>query len=262
MTYPPQQPGQGGWGQPQYGQPPGGQFPPGGPQPVPGGQYPPSGPQPVPAGQYPPGGPQYGQPPGGQFPPSGPQAVPGGQVPPGPGGPYPPGGGPGLPGQPWGPQPKKKGSPLPWILGGGALVVLVVIVVVAVVAFTGGPGDPKPTAQAFVDKVNAKDFGSLATLACAKDRSKPSVTDPLGQIKHGMESGDLSESDKQQIIDSMQFHLRVDSVQTVGSKTATAHVSGDMTMSFMGQSKTVPWPAQDGDLGMVVENGAWKICDN
>ena len=156
MTYPPQQPGPGGYGQ---------QHTPYGP-PQPGGPYPPSGLQP---GYGQPGQqPGFGQPgpqPGGQFPPSGPQPSPGQ-----------PGWGqqPGY-GQPPGygafPPPKKK-SPLPWILGGVFGLLVIIGAVIALIVATSGPGDPRPTAEQYAQKASAKDFPGVIDMTCQKERGK------------------------------------------------------------------------------------------
>jgi hypothetical protein len=254
VTYP-QQPGHGGWGQqPQ----PGGQYPPSGPQQ--GGQYPPSGPQP--GGQYPPSGPQ----PGGQYPPSGPQQYPGGQYPGGqyPGGQYPASGPqpqqPGF-GQPnpygqqgWGAPPPKK-SPMPWILGGVGGVVVIGVIITLVIVFTGGPGDPRPTAQQIADKINAKDFASLSDLSCGNKKNSNEFTDGfLGSLK----GKGISDEQAKQLLDSMQFNLKVGNV-TQNGNNAKVELAGDMTVNFMGKSQTLPWPASQ-PIPLVAENGEWKIC--
>ncbi|MER5393796.1 hypothetical protein [Saccharopolyspora sp. NPDC002686] len=252
MTYPPQQPGQGGWGQQ-----PGGQYPPSGPQP--GGQYPQQPGQPQPGGQYPPSGPQqgFGQQPGGQYPPSGPQqqAGFGGQPP------YPPT-------SPYGQQgfePPKKKSPLPWILGGVGGLLVIGLVIVLVVVFTGGPGDPRNTAQAGIDAINAKDFATLQTMACQKDKEQfQEIIDTMegkgGQLGDLKELG-MSDADVKKMIDGLKFEMTLGEVKENGDNTATAKVNGKMTfnMELMGRQINESQPI-DEEFKMVVENGEWKLC--
>ncbi|MCI2418464.1 DUF2076 domain-containing protein [Saccharopolyspora sp. K220] len=250
MTYPPQQPpGQGGWGQQ-----PGGHYPPSGPQ-QPGGAYPPSG------GQPQPGYGQQGYPqPGGGYPQSGPQPQQGyGQQPP-----YPPqGGGYGQPG--FGAEPPKKKSPLPWILGGVGGLVVIGVVIALIVVFTGGPGDPRNTAQDLVDKMNSKDFAGLATLSCEKEKAKLQESlDQLqgkGNLEELKEIG-LTEADIQKLLEGVKFNVKLGEVKDNGDETATAKISGELTMTgeIMGQQLNESQPL-DEEFKMIVENGDWKFCD-
>lgn len=220
VTYPPQQPGQqhGGWWQP------GGQHPPSWPH-QPGGQHPHSEPQ-----QRPDYGPYqgFGQP--------GPYGQPHGQ--PGPGG--------------FGPPPKKK-SPLPWILGGLGVLVALAIVITLVVSLAGGPGDPRPTAQAGVDKIKAKDFAGLAAMTCERQKGRSNDLDPMAELREHM-----SEQQAQQLLDRVRFDVRLDDVEDHGDDTATARMSGRMSMSILGSSTTKELGSNSQE--MVVENGEWTFC--
>jgi hypothetical protein len=252
VTYPPQQPpGQGGWGQQ-----PGGQYPPSGPQP--GGAYPPSGGQPQqPGGAYPQSGPQqgFGQP-GGAYPQSGPQPQQGfGQQPPQ--APY------GQPG--FGVEPPKKKSPLPWILGGVGGVVVIGVVIALILVFTGGPGDPRDTAQEMVDKINTKDFASIGTMSCEKERAK--LQESLDQLQGKGNMDELKElgmtdADIQKLLDGFKFDIKLGEVKDNGDETATAKISGQMTMNgeFMGQTINESQPI-DEEMKMIVENDKWVFCD-
>ncbi|ONI84256.1 hypothetical protein ALI144C_16480 [Actinosynnema sp. ALI-1.44] len=119
----------------------------------PGGAYPQSGPQPQPG--YDPNNPYAQQQQPGMY----------GQQPP-----Y---------GQPGYPPPKK--SPLPWILVGGAVVV---IGVVLVLIFTlggsgGGTGSPSATANTMVDAINNKDKDAAEKVACEKGKVNTKKLDSL-----------------------------------------------------------------------------------
>ncbi|KAA5832032.1 hypothetical protein ABT337_02730 [Saccharopolyspora hirsuta] len=247
MTYPPQQPGQGGWGQQPGGQPGfGGQQP--------GGQYPQQ-----PGGQYPPSGPQqgFGQQPGGAYPPSGPQqqAGFGGQPPYPPTSPY---------GQP-GFEPPKKKSPLPWILGGVGGVVVIALIITLVVVFTGGPGDPRSVAQKGIDAINAKDFATLQTMACQKEKEQFQEIIDTMEGKGG-ELGDLknmgmTDADIKKMLDGLKIEMTLGDVKDNGDNTANAKVTGQMTfnMEYMGQQINQSQPI-DEEFKMVVEEGEWKLC--
>ncbi|MEV5536130.1 hypothetical protein AB0L13_04675 [Saccharopolyspora shandongensis] len=247
MTYPPQQPpGQDGWGQQ-----PGGQYPPSGGQPQqgfggqPGGAYPPSGGQPQQGGAYPQSGPQPQQ----GF----------GQQPP-----YPPQGG-GF-GQPGFDAPKKK-SPLPWILGGVGGLLVIGLVITLVIVFTGGPGDPRKVAQQGIDAINQKDFATLQTLACQKDKEEfQKIIDGMegkGGDFDGLEEAGLSQEDIKKFIDSLKFDARLGEVKDNGDNTATAKVSITMSASgtIMGRDLSeMPAQTEEQEFKMVVEGGDWKLC--
>lgn len=234
MTYPPQQPGPGGWdqhsdqgtaGTPQqqpawygnqhtgwgqqhpFGQPEAGQAQPGQFQP---GQSP-FPPQPA---QPPPGAPRFPPPPdwgSGEFgqnswvqEPDGFAAV----------------------------APPQKKSPMPWLLG--VLGVLVVAGAgVGASLFSGGPGEAKPVAQEVVDKVNSHEFDALGPHLCQRNRAELEAQLDL------LEPGEF------------QVHLR--QVSERGEK-ASAQLTGSYVMS--GSSQKI-----DQTMGLVVEDGAWKVCD-
>jgi hypothetical protein len=68
--------------------------------------------------------------------------------------------------------PKKK-SKMPWILGiVGALVVVGGGAAAVFIFLLSGPGDPKAAAQNVVDKVNAHDFASVRSELCQANRGK------------------------------------------------------------------------------------------
>ncbi|MFI0464625.1 hypothetical protein ACH347_11140 [Saccharopolyspora sp. 5N102] len=250
MTYPPQQPpGQDGWGQQ-----PGGQYPPSGGQPQqgfggqPGGAYPPSGGQPQQGGAYPQSGPQPQQ----GF----------GQQPP-----YPPQGG-GF-GQPGFDAPKKK-SPLPWILGGVGGLLVIGLVITLVIVFTGGPGDPRKVAQQGIDAINQKDFASLQPLSCKKEQEKfqemlDTFEGKSSEFQDLKEFG-LTDADIQKLIDGMKIEMKLGEVKDNGDNTATAKVSGNISITadveIMGQNVADLMPDQqiDEDMKMIVEDGSWKFC--
>lgn len=227
MSQPPQPPGSGGWGPQQPGQHPQGhpQYPqqgqpqPGGWQGQPGGQYPQSGPQP--GGQYP-GGPQH----------------PGGQPP------YPPG---------FDEQPKKK-SPLPWILGGIGAVVVVAGVVIAVLLFTGGPGDPRDTAQQYAEAMNQKDFASLAQMHCQQEQG---MAEEFANPAKAFEDEGMPAEQAAELANSMEFNLTLDDVREEGGEKANAKFSGDMAVSFAGQEQKLP---VNQERPMIVEDGEWRFC--
>ncbi|MEU6266421.1 hypothetical protein [Saccharopolyspora shandongensis] len=249
MTYPPQQPpGQDGWGQQ-----PGGQYPPSGGQPQqgfggqPGGAYPPSGGQPQQGGAYPQSGPQPQQ----GF----------GQQPP-----YPPQGGFGQPGFD---APKKK-SPLPWILGGVGGLLVIGLVITLVIVFTGGPGDPRKVAQQGIDAINQKDFASLQPLSCKKEQEKfqemMDTFEGKGANFEELKEFGLTDADIQKLIDGMKIEMKLGEVKDNGDNTATAKVSGSISITadveIMGQNVGDMMPDQqiDEDMKMIVEDGSWKFC--
>ncbi|MFR9728768.1 hypothetical protein ACL03H_06010 [Saccharopolyspora sp. MS10] len=234
MTYPPQQPGPGGWGQRPAGDPAdGASAPP--PQQQPafyGNQHAgwPQGPitgvpaqpgqHPFPAhpGQDPFGQQQFGQ----QF---------------------------GHPPAPdWGgefaagawtqdsteQQEPRRRSPLPWILGGVGVLVVAGGVVGGIFLFGGGadPGEPRPVAQDLVDKVNAGDFGSLSGQLCEANR------------------GELEQQFQQ--LSSGQYQVRLGRVTAEGEQ-ARAELDGSYTLG----GATMP---VDQNIVLTVEDGEWKIC--
>jgi hypothetical protein len=227
--------------------------------PQPGGQFLQSGPQP--SGQFPSGGQPaqsgFGAPASGQFPQSGPQ----------------PGfdqaayqqqtGAPGPYGPDYGGQPSKK-SPLPWILGGGiGLVVIIGLVVVLLVVLGGNPGDPRATAQEFVDKLNAKQFDQLPPLACESQKQQAEeLVDEYNPEKMADElrTMGMTESQIQRVLDSMQFNLQLGEV-TENGDTATAKVSGtfSVTVDMFGVSESHTENI-DESFRLVVEDGEWKVC--
>ncbi|MEV5536131.1 hypothetical protein AB0L13_04680 [Saccharopolyspora shandongensis] len=161
MTYPPQQPGQGGWGQ----QPAGNGFPQQGPPEAPqqqpafyGNQHTGWGQQGPDQPQQAPMAPQWGS----EF-------------------------GPGS----WIQEPngfadiepaQRKKSKLPLILGlVGALVVLAGAGVGVFFWLNSGPGEARPVAQQVVQKVNAGDFNSVSSLFC--DSNKVELNKAMSQLR-------------------------------------------------------------------------------
>ena len=238
MTYPPQQPGPGGWGQqPQAGEGFPGQ---GGPQQQPawyGNQHTgwgPQGPgQPAPGqqpdwGQQAPGQqPVWGQPVPGQpqdFPPQAPDW--GGQFGPG-----------SWIQEPNGfadVEPPRKKSKLPLVLGIVGVVVVAAAVAGGLFFFTGGgPGEARPVAQTVVDKVNAHDFGWLRSNLCKANTQ---------QLQQGLNQ-----------LEPSKFNLSLGQVTEQGEK-ATVKLNG--TYSTNGDSTPV-----DQTMVLQVEDGQWKICE-
>ncbi|MER5393795.1 hypothetical protein [Saccharopolyspora sp. NPDC002686] len=175
MTYPPQQPGQGGWGQQQ---PAGNGFPPQGPSETPqqqpafyGNQHTGWGQQGPDQQQQAPMPPQWGS----EFGPGSWLQEPNGfaDVEP----------------------PQKKKSKLPLILGlVGVLVVLAGGVVGAYFWLASGPGEAKPVAQELVTKVNAHDFKGVRGLVCESNKAKLNQDlDQLEQWKFNVELGQVTE---------------------------------------------------------------------
>jgi hypothetical protein len=284
MPVPPQPPGApdqpGGWHQ-QPGQP--GQQPGGGyPQPQAG--FPQTGDQHQQAAGFPHTGPQpqapaaFGQP--GVFPqqpgqPGGFGAQPGqsgawAQQPsepygqPGPYG-YPAGygqfGQPGPSGQqgPFTPYPNQFGAPqrkkraLPWLLaGGGVLVVAAVAVLVLALA---GRGDPQTTAQAVVDKLNAKDVNGLRALSCKAEQDKDtSVTARDMDVLKGAPAQ----------YKSMKAQWSLREVKPRDE----SHADATVNLSFTNIPAEIPAVAKDrlakgadATLTLVKESGDWKACD-
>lgn len=207
MTYPPQQPGPGGWGQQ-----PGNGFPPPGPQQTPQQQPNWYGNQHTGWDQQP-GQPAPMAPWGGDLGPGNWVQEPGGF------------------GDVQPPAPKK--SKLPWILGGiGALVVLAGVGAGLFLWLGGGPGEARPVAQAVVDKVNAHDFAGLDEHLCQSNRA-------------GLE-------EQLAILEPGTFDVRLGAVTESGEQ-ATAELLGTFDMG--GATHPV-----DQTMGLVVEDGAWKIC--
>ncbi|MGP4015739.1 Rv0361 family membrane protein [Saccharopolyspora sp. 5N708] len=163
MTYPPQQPGQGGWGQ----QPAGNGFPSQGPQESPqqqpawyGNQHTGWGQPGQEQPQQAPMAPQWGS----EFGPGSWIQEPNGfaDVEP----------------------PVKKKSKLPLILGlVGALVVLAGIGVGVYFLLASGPGEARPIAQQVVERVNAHDFNGVRNLFCQANRTE--LQSQLQQLESG-----------------------------------------------------------------------------
>lgn len=264
MTYPPQQPGQPGWGQPQqpghgqapgYGQQPGGQYPQGGPQPG-WGQQPGYGQpaQPGPAQQ-----PGYGPQPGGQYPQSGPQRATWGQQPgyghPGPYGQPDPFGTP----DPYGAPRKKNKTGLIVGIAAAALLVLVGGGVGLGFAFSG-PGDPRAVAEEVVQEFRAKDFEAIKDNVCA--RSRASMEEDLDRIATGGDTvPERFRDEYKKAMRGATFDVQLGEVTRDGAR-ATAEITGNMHMkiTILGRSRVIDEPV-DGDMNLVVENGEWKVCD-
>lgn len=233
MTYPPQQPGPGGWEQQPAGNPPGGApdpGPAGTPQQQPtwyGNQHTGWGMQPI-QGQ-----PQPGQQP---FPPQpGQQDTGSPQFPP------PPDWGGGEFGQSTWMQdsdgfaadtPRKK-SRLPWIFGGVGVLVVAGGIGAGMYLYSGGPGAAKPVAEEVVGKVNSHDFAGLGPLLCQSHRAE--LEGQLDQLSPG------------------RFDLRLVRV-TENGEQARAQLTGTYVMDGANQ------PVEQ-TMGLAVEDGAWKVCD-
>ncbi|MER7011355.1 hypothetical protein ABT324_07995 [Saccharopolyspora sp. NPDC000359] len=177
MTYPPQQPGPGGWGQQQ---PTGNGFPPPGPSETPQQQPAFYGNQHTGWGQQGPEQPQQAPMPpqwGSEFGPGSWLQEPNGfaDVEP----------------------PQQKKSKLPLILGlVGAFVVLAGAGVGVYFWLNSGPGEAKPVAQQLVDKVNAHDFTSVRGLLCESNKAELNeAIDQLEPWKFNVELGQVTERD-------------------------------------------------------------------
>lgn len=186
-----------------------------------------------------------------QQPPGGWQGQPGGQYPGGQQPQYPPQGGypPGFDSG----QPKKK-SPLPWILGGVGAVVVIAGVVIAALLFTGGPGDPRETAQKYAEAMNQKDFANLAQMHCQKEQGQ---AEEFANPAKAFEDEGMPAEQARELADSMKFNLTLDDVREDGADKAAARFSGDMAMSFAGQQQTLP---VNQERPMIVEDGEWRFC--
>jgi hypothetical protein len=224
VAYPPQPPGQGGWGQPQqgpYGPPPGGQFPPSGPQPY-GVPPPQPGPYPQQGGPVP--QPGYGPPPG------------------------PPG--PGLPGpQAWGGPPRKK-SPLPWILGSVGGVVVVIVVVVILVVTLGGGSSPQAVAQKAVDSINNQDYNGLVNVLCASEKAEAQkFQSGLNPLQGAQVPPDLKK---------VKARFTLGQVQQTSDTKATA----TMSVSYENVPAQYQRILKDSTIqaALVKESGDWKLC--
>ncbi|CAM01550.1 hypothetical protein A8924_2640 [Saccharopolyspora erythraea NRRL 2338] len=221
MTYPPQQPGPGGWGQ----QPAGGGIPAQGPQQPPqqqpawyGNQHTGWG-QPGQQAQPTQQVPAFGQ----QTPPQAPDW----------GGEFGPGSWIQEPGGFADVEPPRRKSKLPWILGGAGAVVVAGGVAAGLFYFMGGgPGEARPAAQAVVDKVNAHDFAWLA--------------DNLCQANHQQLKSALNQ------LEPWQFDIRLGQVTEQGDQ-ATAKISGTYV------EDGVAHPVEQ-TMGLSVEDGQWKLC--
>lgn len=241
MTYPPQQPGQGGWGQQPgqpYGQQPGGQYPASGQQPAQpyppqpgqqawgqqqlGGQYPASGQQP--AQPYPPQA--YGQQPYGQQP-------------------Y------GQPGYGGYGQPPKK-SPLPWILGGvGGVLALIVVIVIVAVSAGGGGGSAQSVAEEAVTALNNNDTSTLEGLACEEMKAASEQLAEQANPSAGMPSG----------FENITSTYALDGPVTESGDTATATLSVTIEGMPAEFEQYMPEGGTKLDVELVQESGDWKICN-
>ncbi|KEI44903.1 Rv0361 family membrane protein [Saccharopolyspora rectivirgula] len=224
MTYPPQQPGTGGWGQPSDNGFPQ-QDPAQAPQQQPawyGNQHTELGAEQQ-ATQYISPAAGFGNP---QQQPAAPQWD---------GGQFPPGGG--WVSEPDGfaaVEPTQPKSKMPWVLGGvGAVVVLGGAAVGLYFLMGGGPGEADPVAQEVVDKVNAHDFQALEDKLCQENKAE--LQSQLEQLEAG------------------RFNIRLGEVIENGNE-ASAQLKGSWEMG--GVSQPV-----DQVMGLTVENGEWKVCD-
>lgn len=243
MNYPPQQPNQPGWGQPQGGQP-GGQYPQGGGQP--GGPMPPQGPPP--GGQYPAGGPQ--QP--GFGPPGWPDPMGGGQ------------------------PPKKKNTGLivaivviaVVLLGGGVTTALVLTLGGDDKQNTsdqagdnggGGGGEEQQasTPQETVDAYAALAEKTMKTKGQGFDEA--TASEILCQ-----EMLDVQRGQKDQLIEQAAKHPKPDDpywdgLETLSYEPSNIQVNGDsgtFDLEMMAQGQ----PQQKGTLTLNKEGGTWKVC--
>lgn len=220
MTYPPQQPGPGGWEQ----QPAGSGFP---PPPGQGGQqsnwY---GNQHAGPPRQGPEQPIHGQP----FPGQPPQAGPRGQ-----------------PVQPpqWGDwvpeangfadvEPEKPKSKTPLLLGliGAALLLVLGGGGLFWWLSSNDAGAARPVAQEVVAKVNAGDFDGVSQLFCEANRSR--LDEALDQLEQ------------------YKFDVRLGKVTEQGDR-ASAQLSG----SYQAAGSAQP---VDQEMGLTVESGEWKVC--
>ncbi|WP_190823115.1 Rv0361 family membrane protein [Saccharopolyspora pogona] len=161
MTYPPQQPQPGGWGQQPMGNGFPQQGPPGTPQQQPawyGNQHTGWGQQGQEQPQQAPMSPQWGS----EFGPGSWLQEPGGfaDVEP----------------------PRQKKSKLPLILGLVGTLIVVAGIGVGVFFWLGsGPGEARPVAQEVVNKVNAGDFAGVSSLFCQSNKAQ--LDNDMGQLK-------------------------------------------------------------------------------
>jgi hypothetical protein len=230
MTYPPQQPGSGGWDQQQ----PTGNVAPGTPQQQPGWQSNEQitwdqQPQQAGAPQLPPHA----------FPQFQPQAFPQHHAPQPP--PTPHWAGefgqgswiqePNGFGEVIAPAPKK--SRMPWVLGAVGVLVLAGGAAAGLFFFLGGPGDPTPVAQDLISKVNANDFNAVRSQLCQANR--PELETALNQLEGG------------------RFDIQVGKVTENGQKAAV-QLTGTYSLG------ETPQPVNQ-TMGLTVENGQWKLCE-
>lgn len=127
--------------------------------------------------------------------------------------------------------PTRRRSRWPWVLGG--IVLLAAGVVAGYLLWFTGPGSPRPVARRVVAEVNAGNLGGLSPHLCAAKRA--TLTRALAQLERA------------------EFDIDLGRVSTRG-ETATAELEG--TYSLGGASKPV-----DQTIGLIVENGQWKVCD-
>ncbi|RRO18070.1 hypothetical protein EIL87_07360 [Saccharopolyspora rhizosphaerae] len=179
MTYPPQQPGQGGWGQ----------------QPAGNGHTSPQQQQPNWYGNQHTGWGQQGREQGRPGQPQPGQPQPGQPLPPQWGSEHGPGSWLREPegfGDVEPPAPQK--SKLPLVVGVVAAVLVLVGAGVGVYTWVGsGPGEPRPVAQEVVAKVNAGDFGTVGELFCEANRTQlDAAMAQLSQWKFDVDLGDVT----------------------------------------------------------------------
>ncbi|MBB5152625.1 Rv0361 family membrane protein [Saccharopolyspora phatthalungensis] len=128
---------------------------------------------------------------------------------------------------------QQKKSKLPLILGlVGALVVLAGLGAGLFFWLNSGPGAARPVAEEVVTKVNDGDFDGVSGLFCQSNKAK--LDKALDQLKH------------------WKFNVRLGAVTERGDQ-ATAKLTG--TYEANGSSTPI-----DQTMGLVVENGSWKVC--
>jgi hypothetical protein len=231
MTYPPQQPPQGGdpYGQRPPGGDPYGQQQPGYGQP---GQQPGYGP--------PPGQPGYDQPPGPGY----------DQLPGQPGYGQPPGQ-PGF-GQPepnqhhgYGPPSRKK-VPLPWILGIAGVLVVIALAAGAFVFIGGGGNDPREVAQTVVDEMNKQDANAATIEGALCNSQKETVRQEFDSFVNGFKVL------KAQAGDQFTARFTLGEVKTDGDR---GNFDIIIEALIQGETSKETLPAQ-----LTREDGDWKVC--
>jgi hypothetical protein len=162
----------------------------------------------------------------------------------------------GVPGQ-FAPYPNQFGEPprkrraLPWVLAGGGVVVLAVIVIL-VVTLTGG-GSPQSTAQAVVDRLNAKDVAGLQALSCKAQQGGSVSADDVDPMK-----------DAPAEYRSMTAQWSLRGVQQKDDSHADAAINlsfGNIPAQLPASVRDRMAKGVDGTLALVKEDGDWKACD-